>query len=141
LDSHSFRLAPPWLAVVVAILSIPALASSNPWLVQEINTSGASSDPTLRIESGGNVFFIATMDESDRQALWKTDGTLAGTIELAPFAPHGFHPDDPYLTDIDGTVYFLNAISGDMELWRSDGTPGGTGRVATLPPTFEREIV
>lgn len=67
--------------------------------------------------------------------LWKSDGTINGTILLADF------PSDPLsftgwkfnLTNVDGILYFIakNATNG-MELWKSDGTISGTTVVSDI---------
>jgi ELWxxDGT repeat protein len=50
-------------------------------------------------------------------ALWKSDGTPAGTIRVRD----NLFP--ALLTNVDGTVFFVN---GGSELWKSDGTLAGT---------------
>jgi len=79
------------------------------------------------VGSHGSVFFAA--DFGGGSQLWTSDGTVEGTVALAPadsVAPsYGFGL--PILFDVNGTVFF-SAVGGH-ELWRTDGTPGGTARV------------
>ena len=92
---------------------------------------------------GPSVYFVTTSDGVN-YALWKSDGTSAGTVMLrnnlkgAPFN----------LTNVGGTLYFVanDGSSGD-ELWKSDGTAGSTVRVLDVMPgpmgsmgTFPAEV-
>jgi len=66
-------------------------------------------------------------------ALWRTDGTEAGTWVVKD----GFSPDydangqiaTSFSATSDGTFYFPAVDSHGSELWRSDGTTAGTYRV------------
>jgi len=81
---------------------------------------------------GGLVFVV---HERDRRAwgLWKTDGTLRGTRQIAPL-PGRFDPTDapnnydwPRPSD-DSRRYFF---TWNDALWATDGTAAGTGPVPT----------
>jgi ELWxxDGT repeat protein len=58
-------------------------------------------------------------------SFWASDGTAAGTVQLAP-TTGGFRLLKP------DYFYFTNAAGGDEEPWISDGTPAGTHRLADL---------
>jgi ELWxxDGT repeat protein len=76
--------------------------------------------------SGGVVFFAAVTDESGIE-LWKSDGTIAGTVLVADIYPAGGSSSPMYLTDVNGTLFFsANNKTNGRELWKSDGTAGGT---------------
>jgi ELWxxDGT repeat protein len=83
----------------------------------------------------GKLFFVTC--ETDRQgkpeletfALWVSDGTAKGTIQLATKRPavlaidNGNAPRGSFLgVAFKGKLYF----SADNKLWESDGTPAGT---------------
>ncbi|MBK9936134.1 MAG: hypothetical protein IPP05_18910 [Cytophagaceae bacterium] len=58
--------------------------------------------------------------------LWKSDGTLAGTVLVKDINPNGSSAPRN-LTDINGKLYFTaNDNIHGMELWTSDGTAAGT---------------
>ncbi len=72
-------------------------------------------------------------------ALWRTDGTAAGTERLAELLPPvGSAPPlaalaDRVLFGITTTVSTPEGSQERGELWVSDGTPAGTRRFLTLP--------
>ena len=69
------------------------------------------------IEAGSLTYFTAG------DALWRTDGTAAGTVQLMRgIGGSQFWHQNGYSKVYKGKFYFQ---SGD-ELWRSDGTPAGT---------------
>jgi len=69
--------------------------------------------------------------------LWKSDGTLAGTVLLKVFWPESYG-SVRNLVDVDGTLMFTASDpaveSGTVPtIWRSNGTATGTVRVARFP--------
>ena len=98
-------------------------------LVKDIRPGSASGEPTELAEIDGTLFFSAR-DGGDRE-LWKSDGTPAGTEQLAdinPGAAIGSAPQN--LTPVGDTLFFTASIEDrgflGGELYKSDGTPGGT---------------
>ncbi|HEY2289324.1 MAG TPA: ELWxxDGT repeat protein [Thermoanaerobaculia bacterium] len=67
---------------------------------------------------GNQVFFLSQTSAGDPQ-LWKTDGTEAGTVQVAPL-PHLSGPAE--MTASGGKLFFDNFF----DLWVSDGTAPGT---------------
>lgn len=72
--------------------------------------------------------FLTTYDGAAR-ALWKSDGTAAGTQRLVD------RISGERLAAL-GNIVFFSAYdpSHGWELWRSDGTPGGTSLVKDIAP-------
>src|SRR5205807_1243667 len=74
--------------------------------------------------SGNNLFFVA--NDSNGSALWKSDGTTAGTglvASIPGLGEPGVGANTAHLTPLPkGGVVFLRA----SELWVSDGTSAGT---------------
>lgn len=100
------------------------------------------SHPRSFTAVGSRVFFMA-LGVSAGFELWATDGTPAGTTQLAVLGVP--NSDDvllgpyPQMVPVNGTLYFQArpSDSGDttgLELWKSDGTVAGTGRVADINP-------
>lgn len=96
--------------------------SGNSWITQSQNAH-------LRFNSK-YCFFIATNGAAN--AIWRTDGTSAGTIQLTSNAQAAFSGvSGGSYTDVDETGFWMieyNSIgSGNNEkLYRSDGTIAGT---------------
>jgi len=106
------------------------------FMLKDINIPGgmgaSNSQPTFFTLFGNTVYFSAS-DGVVGTAMWKTDGTAAGTvqvIDIDPGAP-GFGPSS--YTEFNGALYF-NAYDGinGQELWRSDGSAAGTAMLKDI---------
>ena len=80
----------------------------------------------------GELYFVAEtiqMGGVSEVALWKTDGTAAGTVKVHDAAP------SKVLELLGDRLAFMNtdAVNG-TELWSTDGTPGGAALVVDLTP-------
>lgn len=82
---------------------------------------------SLFLDINGTLFF------SQRDQLWKSNGTLAGTVLVKDLDPTP-SPEDRLssFTNVDGLLYFISIGPDGAELWRSDGTSGGTLMVKRL---------
>ncbi len=67
--------------------------------------------------------------------LWRTDGTVEGTVLVKDIAPGAASSSPFLLTNVSGTLYFVanDGVTGN-ELWKSDGTPAGTTLVKDIVP-------
>ena len=81
---------------------------------------------------GSTLFFVADDGTSTGPALWKSDGTTAGTVlvkdvDTAPVNDYNYYSGPNQLTAAGGKLYFVaeDGTTG-RELWTSDGTTGGT---------------
>lgn len=87
---------------------------------------GGTKPPDYAV-SNGDLFYITSGPGGNGYELWKTDGTDAGTVQLASFTPPpgGLRPGA--LTDVNGTLLFTadDGTNGPA-LWKSDGTAAGT---------------
>jgi ELWxxDGT repeat protein len=86
----------------------------------------------------GVLFFDATVfDSSDfsyREALWKSDGTDAGTMLVKQIFPGGSSGLKQFF-NVNGTLLFqANDGTHGYELWKSDGTEAGTVLVKDIYP-------
>jgi ELWxxDGT repeat protein len=77
----------------------------------------------------GLLFFIVTIGDS--VGLWRSDGTIAGTVFLTrPAAPST-------LVAVDRAAFFVGADSSscfEQTVWRSDGSVAGTSLVKNISP-------
>ncbi len=94
---------------------------------------GIGDDPELTV--AGDTLFFAFDDGVHGRELWKSDGTLAGTVMVKDIWPGALGSRPSSLVAADGMLYFAasDGVSGD-ELWRSDGTADGTVQVADICP-------
>lgn len=110
------------------------------YLFKDINPGSAGSGNgfhTGEMVVAGNYLFFTALTDAAGTELWRTDGTVAGTILLQDIDP-GNNPGDlapAQLTDVNGTLFFTAAteLSG-TELWKSNGTPSGTIMVKDIIP-------
>src|SRR5258707_14857355 len=73
----------------------------------------------------GVLFFDAT-DGTTGEALWKSDGTDAGTVLVKDIYPGGASGLKEFV-NVNGTLFFqANDGTHGYELWKSDGTEAGT---------------
>jgi ELWxxDGT repeat protein len=79
---------------------------------------------------GGTLYFVAN-DGAGGNALWKTDGTAAGTALVRTF--NTWTPRN--LFNVNGTLFFgAGHDDSGLELWKSDGTEAGTVLVKDIAP-------
>jgi ELWxxDGT repeat protein len=110
-------------------------------LQQLVNNYAFNLDPRYLTDVNGTLFFSGhdyNVWPSGDRALWKSDGTDGGTVQVAEVDQktggyRGFF--DMYgLANINGTLFFLdNAGNVGVQLWESDGTSDGTLVVHGFP--------
>ncbi|MBX3405427.1 MAG: hypothetical protein KF869_01580 [Phycisphaeraceae bacterium] len=105
--------------------------------VIDLFASGSGSRPRRLTEMGGLVYFVAqiTAAAGGPDALFKTDGTAAGTVQLASgfdLLSSGQATWKPRAV-LDGRLYLTMQTNNDRELWRTDGTPAGTLQLTFAP--------
>src|SRR4051812_14498666 len=98
-------------------------------LVKDVNDAfaGASSNPASLLNVDGTLFFLTanTADfGSGANALYRSDGTAAGTQQLSKTGIYGGG-----LTAVGHLVYF---VGDDKTLWVSDGTAAGTRAIKSI---------
>jgi ELWxxDGT repeat protein len=91
-------------------------------LLRDLEPGSASSSPTSFVQLGDTVYFYAA------GAIWKTDGTDAGTIKVVTMTARNFR--------VAGSLIFLQGFTAatGWELWVSDGTDAGTHMVTEIVP-------
>jgi ELWxxDGT repeat protein len=95
-------------------------------MLKEITPGWGYSDFATPVVMNGLLYFTAT--DAQGLALWRSDGTTAGTQRVRAVAAGG-------LAVYNGALYFVGSdASAGAELWRTDGTDAGTARVADVRP-------
>jgi ELWxxDGT repeat protein len=84
-------------------------------------TNGAAIENQQIVTINGESYFDAN-DGVHGEALWKSDGTAAGTSMVADLATNG-------LVNVAGTLFFDAWDGTEYNLYKTDGTPGGTSPV------------
>lgn len=120
-------------AGTLLVREIPGLAIPD-------NGGSQGSNPSEITNVNGTVYFTAG-ERATGTELWKSDGTLGGTVLVKDIYPENREYAFPYLvrpnsshpsqlTAVNGTLYFTanDGVYGDA-LWKSDGTEAGTVRL------------
>lgn len=126
------------LAVAVCLLLAFATAAPVPALelLRDINTTPVPLDaaPSSWTTLDGDVLFVMD-DHIHGPELWRTDGTVTGTVMVKDINPGPTGSNPKELTLVNGIVYFYaDDGTNGQELWRSDGTAAGTYIVANINP-------
>lgn len=84
------------------------------------------------VVSGTNMYFTTYVANVGNE-LWKTDGTVAGTVMVKDICPGSVDGQITQMTDVNGILFFManNGVNGN-ELWKSDGTAAGTVMVKDI---------
>ncbi len=91
------------------------------------NIGRAGSFPKEFVKMGNLTFFSAT-DVDNGRSLWKTDGTLAGTVMISG----GINPTElTVVTNGNTSTLFFVGGGGNRQIYKSNGTAAGTGPVQT----------
>ena len=106
-------------------------------LLKDIYSGSGGSNPRSFISFQSNLYFVANASGNVAE-LWKTDGTLQGTImvkdiNMTGSASIGTDPPGIYKTS-SYLIFPANDGIHGSELWRSDGTETGTVMVKDIFP-------
>jgi ELWxxDGT repeat protein len=132
----------PAVCFLLALLALPAAAAGvEPYLVKDINPvpRPADSFPRSFVTLGGAALFAADDGVSGRE-LWRSDGTAAGTWQVADLCAPDCSGNPTVFAETD-RLYFFQASGPDFTvlLGATDGTPGGTF-LLTAPPVQVRTL-
>jgi ELWxxDGT repeat protein len=129
------------LFTLLAIAIAPAGFSGTPQLTRDINAllPAVDSDPLPLGAVGNTVYFSTLVDRSSgSRALYRTDGTAAGTVLLKTFTGSGptVLSGVPVFVAAGNKAYFIadEGLPG-LDVWVSDGTAEGTHFVQDFAPT------
>ena len=146
--------APTALGAGIFFLGQDGVHGGEPWfsdgtdtgtrMIKDIAPSEtASSRPYLLTPLNGQALYFGYNTgggaSGEFYALYRSDGSAAGTLSLKTFAsaPESESDAERAPAVFNGALYFPATEGGssyDVELWRSNGTVGGTARFADLYP-------
>jgi ELWxxDGT repeat protein len=98
-------------------------------LVQDLTPRDVGSNPQPFVTTGGLGYFIASETKSGNTSYWlyRTDGTGAGTTQLATFATN-----TPKNLTASGSLAYFESPDAVKQVWRTDGTAAGTIPLTTF---------
>lgn len=104
----------------------------SPYLVRDINHVTQDANPDSFTLVNGILFFAA-YDLTHGTELWKSDGTVAGTVLVKDIRSGSGSSFPRALIYYQGRLYFSARGENDVvELWQSDGTEAGTTVVRSV---------
>ena len=102
-------------------------------LARDIDSSDVGgSNPIQLMALGGQTCFFTYSFETSDIALWKSDGTEAGTVQVRAFDAEdteGLLSGEPVSAQAGGQLFFFLQSPGPLSAvmpWRTDGTEAGT---------------
>ncbi|MEM9823706.1 MAG: T9SS type A sorting domain-containing protein, partial [Bacteroidota bacterium] len=106
---------------------------SDPQLVQDLNSSTASSSfPTRFNEIDGTLYFQARTDCLGFE-VFKTNGTANSTVLLKDAFPGSDPSNASDVISLQGQLYFTaNRSDFERRIWKSDGSESGTNFIGEL---------
>jgi len=119
---------PSLLSALLVPMLLPAMASAaRPFTVRDLATLERISSPVLSPNGGKVVFALRQVDfaaNKSSTSLWIEDLRARDAAPPVRFTADGFNVNSPAFSPDGGTVYFLSAKSGSMQLW-SQALAGG----------------
>ncbi len=92
--------------------------------------------PANMVDLAGVAYFSAGAITGGGTALWKSDGTAAGTLPIKTFQFGVDAANNAWPMAIRDRLYLVGSDGVDgAELWKSDGTETNTKRLANINPT------
>lgn len=136
----------PSLLLALGLLGATPGLGFTPHLVKDINPVpiAQGSVPQGYATAGGLAFFAAN-DGLSGAELWRSDGTEAGTFQLADACPGDCSGSPVIVARTEQRVFFraFGRSFGPVDLWVTDGSPAGTVRLATtllIPDSGRRRV-
>jgi ELWxxDGT repeat protein len=89
---------------------------------------------------GSTLYFAGSEAPGYDVELWKSDGTVAGTVPVADIlpGPEGSIPDD--FANVNGELWFEATGPHGTQLWKSDGTTAGTLPITSFDGTASTSL-
>ncbi len=129
-------------------------------LVRKINQESSDAyifyitnynSPYLSDLNGSRYFFFD--DGIHGSELWKSDGTVEGTVLVKDINPGSggsdggisnisyYYDQYPTITNLNGVLYFIASDGTGTELWQSDGTEVGTVQVTDINIGIDQDSI
>lgn len=119
------------------IVSIDLMKEDAAGTVSQVSTLYLNDyyEPTISmlVKSGGYLFLTGRENPTQGHALFRSDGTAAGTqliIDNVPMKDQSSNPE--HMVTIGSTVYFTAYSLEGFTVWATNGTPAGTRSLITV---------
>lgn len=102
-------------------------------LLKDFESIGVADNPVLLTPMGDNLYFVPFLNQSQKTALWRSDGTVAGTMQISPVGPlYGY--DNRSMVVFKDHLAFVGRVNlGDpIQFYKSDGTAEGTRVISDM---------
>ncbi len=112
--------------------------STGTYMLRDIRPGFSSSLNQLNIFVSGDMLYMVLMDSTNTNAnnLWRTDGTVQGTIKMTTFSQSWPVPfaSQNQISGVNGKCIFVYGDNNNKELWVCDGTASGTKLLKDIKP-------
>ncbi len=122
------RAAGAAVVLMGCLLGVAPAAALTPYMVKQINTTGTPQGSSPQSFWSAEDFAVFTADDGVHgPALWRSDGTAAGTYRLkVPYTPY----EPTVFASLDDTLFFTLAdANGNGGLWVTHGTSATTRKL------------
>ncbi|MEZ4871530.1 MAG: hypothetical protein R2827_04630 [Bdellovibrionales bacterium] len=113
-------------------------------MVKDIRPGSSSSAVSFpRFKAFNSLLLFLANDGVNGDEPWVSDGTAGGTMLLKDINPGSNFSNAQLDTavELNGYLYFFATSSGQLELWRTDATPGGTEKVFEMNTAYLSELI
>ena len=100
----------------------------------------AGLEQHLRGHGVNGILYFSADDGVHGHELWRSDGTARGTRMVKDINPGPASGGPGYLTNVNGTLFFVASDGTHRELWRSDGTEAGTTVVKEIGAAYLTDV-
>ena len=118
---------------LIALFFLQSSLLAQPFsLLKDINP-GTNGSSYFNFTNVDGVLYFRPDDGAHGDELWKTDGTVAGTVMVKDIFPGAAGCELELFTNVNGVLFFKanDGVHG-AELWKSDGTASGTVMVKDI---------
>jgi ELWxxDGT repeat protein len=126
--------------LLIVIIYTPTHGAGSAFLVKALNTPPNVATANL-VGIGNDMYFTPTEAQIGTE-LWKSNGTLDGTVLVKDINQGPASAQPFFLTKVNDTLFFTadDGVHG-RELWKSNGTEAGTILVKDINPGSDSEPI
>jgi ELWxxDGT repeat protein len=116
----------------------PAVATK----LVDLTNGGSDLQTPAQLTRSGTLLYLTEADTAHGLELWRSDGTVAGTLLVRDINPGPVGSAPGGLADVNGTLLFAaDDGTGGNQLWSSGGSDALTVKLHTFSPAATRDAV